>query len=518
MNISRFTFVVIACLSCISLSAKETNVLVLSSTKPLAEVKGVKPLNKTALISLVKKEVARNLRRAGKINIEFEDVYRQKTLDTAIGGNGGIRPYTYKCHSLAQWYFWPEGRKERLANLEGKGKTEQMPGVYAEGVKLVADKVREGSAKPVILLPWKLSKSNGTYPLAEVICRVGKSSGIPVLPKTSASRVEKLCSGTYDKENVFSMKYVDKRNVTYNHTGTSSERGIEGGLRGAAKRCRIDMRKTKPSPEKKIDFNYGRANTIFEKNKQYKVDPKLFDRSYGFPMQDHSKTAEETMLYGIDQRGNDDGTDLGIAWDMIRQKEVPKDIRCIPIRLMWAKLHDASPEIKPLRDRWHMSKYLDTATGNYIYTLLSGRCPIGEKPADADKNAMNDWYGQRIGYETAWRMAHLNDRVPGFAVRPKDKNPDLKSGAITNMEVKFYYPPASDVTVSISLDKEGAGKVEPKTLTFTPENYSTIQKVTVKGNNVDADTPFKVKLETKSEDNVFDKLQDSWSYMAKPSK
>ena len=48
----------------------------------------------------------------------------------------------------------------------------------------------------------------------------------------------------------------------------------------------------------------------------YKVDPARFDRSYGFPMQDHSRTAAESMLYGIDKRGND-GTDLGIAWDMI---------------------------------------------------------------------------------------------------------------------------------------------------------------------------------------------------------
>jgi len=129
-------------------------------------------------------------------------------------------------------------------------------------------------------------------------------------------------------------------------------------------------------------------------------------------MQDQGKTAAETMLYGIDKRylnGSryDDGTDLGIAYDMIRQGEVESDVRATPVRLMWAKLHDADPTLKPLRDKWHMSRYLDEATGTFMYALLSGRCPVAAQPPARNSDAWRRWLGRKIGYETAMRMAHL---------------------------------------------------------------------------------------------------------------
>jgi len=129
-------------------------------------------------------------------------------------------------------------------------------------------------------------------------------------------------------------------------------------------------------------------------------------------MQDHSKSAATTMLYGIDKRylnGKSylDGTDLGIAYDMIRQGEVASDIRAVPIRLMWAKMHDADPNLKPLGDRWHMSGYLNEATGTYMCTLLLGQCPVGDEPMDKNSNEWKRWLGRKIGCETAMRMAHL---------------------------------------------------------------------------------------------------------------
>ena len=74
-----------------------------------------------------------------------------------------------------------------------------------------------------------------------------------------------------------------------------------------------------------------------------------------------------------------------------------KDVRCIPIRLMWAKLRDLNPELTPYGDRWHMSKYLDTASGTFIYTLLSGRCPVDDKPTSGNQDALNHWLAQRVG-------------------------------------------------------------------------------------------------------------------------
>jgi len=216
------------------------------------------------------------------------------------------------------------------------------------------------------------------------------------------------------------MKYVTGNSITYNHTGTSSERGIEGALTAAIKRCKVSCRKVKIADipgGAKVDFNYGRANSMFEAHKKYKVAPDKFGRAYGFPMQDCGKTAAETMLYGIDKRffggkRYDDGTDLCIAYDMIRQGEVASDIRAVPIRLMWAKLHDANPKLKPLRDKWHMSRSLDEATGTFMYTLLSGRCPVGNEPSPRGSEPWNRWLGRRIGYQTAIRMSHLSLTPP----------------------------------------------------------------------------------------------------------
>jgi hypothetical protein len=240
-----------------------------------------------------------------------------------------------------------------------------------------------------------------------------------------ANKTKVQYTGPFDSKkaaNPFTMKYVTSKSITYNHTGSSSERGIQGALEAAMKRCKVSCKKVGigdvSRAKAKIDFNYGRANSIFEPQKKYKVAPKLFARSYGFPMQDHGNTAPVTMLYGIDKRyiggrRYDDGTDLGIAYDMIRQGEVASDIRAVPIRLMWAKLHDANPKLSPMRDKWHMSRYLDEATGTFMYTLLSGRRPLAARPTAKTADATSRWLGRKIGYETAVRMSHLTLTPPG---------------------------------------------------------------------------------------------------------
>lgn len=463
------------------------NVLVIGSTHVYCEgEKGgagsQRAFNAGAVAEHLGQILGKDPETKGAADVVFEDVFRKKTISTAIGGGTKMMTMEYRCFSLAQYYFWPEGRDERLANMSGKGKTKwdyvvivgdpyilaNMPGVYAEGVNLIADAVRKGGAKPILLMPWPQGGSaDAVAHFGEVVCRVGQGVKVPVAPAgyawSTLARKDKsdqhptpggayvaaACvyseifgraapdarpgaqamsahalktvkggkskaqlAGPFEFKNPYAMKYVTKKSITFNHTGSSSENGIQGALQAAIKRCGVSCRKVKPDGGAKVDFNYGRGNTIFEDHKEYKVAPKLFDRSYGFPMQDHSKTAAETMLYGIDKRYRDgrryeDGTDLGIAYDMIRQGEVASDIRAVPIRLMWAKLRDANPKLKPLRDRWHMSRYLDEATGTFMYTLLSGRRPVGDEPSPKGNDAWNRWLGRKIGYETAMRMAHL---------------------------------------------------------------------------------------------------------------
>jgi len=505
----------------------ETNVLLVASTQPFGEVDGVPEYSEDRLVRLARFMIGRELEIRDRINVTFEQVYRQKEMDVAVGGGGTAWPNVFACHSLAQWFFWPEGRDARLANLTGRGETrfdyvvlvgdpyliKNMPGVFAEGVNLIADKARAGGVKTALLIPWGTRLTREIRPMNEVVCRVARGADLAVIPETIARRAAGDCEGVFKSENPFTMKYVDKRKVTYHHTGTSSERGIENGLRRAARACHVDINRSKPADGVKIDFNYGRANNTFEPNKRYKVQPEHYHRSYGFPMQDHSKTAAESMLLGIDRR-KDDGTDLGIALNMIKENQVRHDVRCIPIRLMWAKMRDIDPDMTPLRDRWHMSNHLDSASGAFMYTLLSGRCPINDKPDAGDTDAMRHWIGQKVGYETAWRMNHLSARVPGFQVRPDSKATDLKADSSSELQARFHYPPTSDVTVTVAVDDPSAATVSPTALTFTPENYGTAQTVTVTGKAVPEKTPLRVSFTTESEDDVYNALSDGWSYTA----
>jgi|SaaInlStandDraft_1057018.scaffolds.fasta_scaffold06920_3 hypothetical protein len=511
--------------------ASTTQVLVIASSTPFDEVSGVKGVEGETLLREVKKYLSKDLKMRGKMKLSRKDIYATKKLDTAYGGKGGLVDTTYHCHSLAQWYFWPEGREERMADLKGEGKTKwdvvvlvgdpyvikNMPGVYAEGVQLLTDAIRLSKAKPVLFMSWGSSSSKLVSSLGEVVCRVAEGADVVALPQKVVKANARKIKGPYEGNNPFAMKHEFNREILYNHTGSSSERGIEKALHKVFQRCVVSGRKTNQK-EGSVDFNYGRANSNFEPNKQYKVNPKLYGRSYGFPMQDHSKSADVSMLFGLDKRmfgGSryEDGTDLGIAWDMIRQEEVEKDIRCLPIRLLWAKIKEAVPEQKPFGDRWHMNKILDDATATFLYTLQSGRCAVGEEPADKKGDAFLSWTAQRIGYETAWTMSQLTARAPGLTVRPEKGSQSLASGSSTDLKVRFQYVPNEDVVVQIKAPK--GTKVYPESLTFTKANYSEAQSVSFSVGDQKPKSKLALAFVTSSEDAVYDQLKDEWVYAVK---
>ena len=447
---------------------------------------------------------------------------------------------------------------------------ENLPGAYAEGVNMIAAEVAEGTARPLLLSQWPHGDTAYSADhFDEVAYRVGTSQGVPVIPggfawdtlaeKDTATEhptpngaylaAAAIYSQIHDRSasesgyerddaiadhalaavrtrrdavpyegeftfiSPFSMSAVKKRRVTFNQTGSSSEGGIQQALIAAMNRSMVDHTRYGAPPwddgVAPVDFNYGRGNSWFEANKRYKVDTALYDRSFGFPMQDQNATAATTMLYGIDKRyGYEDGTDLGIAFDMIREGELPSNARAIPIRLMWAKIHQAEPTLSPLRDAWHMSRVLDDASGTFMYTLISGRCPVDDEPADTESAAWDRWLGRKIGYETAWRMASLQARAPGFQVLPSSRKPEETS----EFTVRFMYPPEKDVTVAVTVDQPSAVGVSPARLVFTPENHAAPQTVTVTGYvGADPDIEFNVSFDTTSEDAVFDALNDSWT-------
>ncbi|WP_339627333.1 hypothetical protein [uncultured Maribacter sp.] len=349
----------------------------------------------------------------------------------------------------------------------------KIPGFYALGVNKIASTVAEGNAKPLLLMLWPKDEQNTasitdfeefTYRTAE-----GGITNIEVIPAglaweglpselkdtetahptangayvTAASIYAQLYgqnpsgsrytyndaladqafqtvnaaktathyAGEFNYNSPFQGGNVTASIIRYNHTGTSSENGIIGGLSWVIAKDEDTQLERDGAP--KVHFNLGRANTNFEASKRYKVDAGLFDYSIGFPMQDNSSTGNTTMLYGIDKRGSEseNGTDLGVALYMIRENELPT-ARALPIRLLYAQMKGLNIADSAYRDSWHISRDLDRASGAYIYTLLTGTCALGTEPTDTSSEAWRSWSAHKLGYETAWTLMTLEGRVP----------------------------------------------------------------------------------------------------------
>ncbi len=343
-------------------------------------------------------------------------------------------------------------------------------------------------------------------------------------------------TGTYTSFNPFQMKYLGKRVVNYRQTGTSTERGLYEALYRLDDVQRITFGTAGYSgvPGTRWDFNYGRGNDWWENEKDYEVNSTIHDWVFGFPMHHYSTTsAPTTMPYGIDKHycngytstewiynDYEDGTDLGIPYNMIRpgtrEPDMPESVRAIPIRLMWQKMCEVSPGFNPLGDSTHMHPYLNDASAAFMYTLLSGRCPVVAEPTPqgSANPAWMQWLGHKIGYETAWQMSHLTTRAPGFRVLPSATaattiTPTTKE----TMTVEFTNPPQSNVTVNVSISNANAAIVGSNQLVFTPQNYNIPQSVSVAGiPGSAASEAFNVVYTTVSTDEIYNGLSDTWDY------
>ncbi|MCF2873352.1 MULTISPECIES: hypothetical protein [unclassified Tenacibaculum] len=339
----------------------------------------------------------------------------------------------------------------------------KLPGYYSLGVHKIAQKVAEGGAKPLLLMQWSKDETltASINHFSEYTYRTADGSSIETIPaglswknlpssKKDKATTHPTPNGAYlaaaaiythilDK-NATTSKYeydnsiadivlktkneeknkehysgnptfispfmncdISDNVLNYNHTGTSSENGILNGLKWVFNKSSRTLVKNGTPP---INFNYGRANTNFEPNKRYKIDPTKFDFSFGFPMQDNGNHGNTSMLYGLDKRYNEtnNSTDLGTALYMVRKSELP-NARAIPIRTLYAQLKEAIPSQSAYSDNWHMHGNLDKATAAYMYTMLTGNCVLGSEPTDKNSNNWKEWMSQKIGHETAYRLA-----------------------------------------------------------------------------------------------------------------
>lgn len=127
------------------------------------------------------------------INVVAEDIYRTQTVLTGIAYDWTGINVNHFCHSLLQYYFWPEDRTARIDNLKGEDGTDwdyvvmaadphmisSIPGFYSLGVNKIAYKVAEGNGKPLLLMPWtKNSADIGHF--EEFTYRTADGAQVPV--------------------------------------------------------------------------------------------------------------------------------------------------------------------------------------------------------------------------------------------------------------------------------------------------------------------------------------------------
>ena len=127
------------------------------------------------------------------LNVVAEDIYRTKTVLTGIAYDWTGTNVNHYCHSLVQYYFWPENRTSRIDNLKGEDGTDwdyvvigadpeiisSIPGFYSLGVNKIARKVVEGGGKPLLLMPWTKSLSDIGH-FEEFTYRTADSAQVPV--------------------------------------------------------------------------------------------------------------------------------------------------------------------------------------------------------------------------------------------------------------------------------------------------------------------------------------------------
>ena len=100
-------------------------------------------------------------------NVVYEEISKAKNISTGIASSY-LWNVNHYCHSLAQYYYWPDKRAERLSNLRGNEGFDwdyvvigsdpvilkTMPGYYSFGVNKIVSAIYEGGAVPLLLMQW----------------------------------------------------------------------------------------------------------------------------------------------------------------------------------------------------------------------------------------------------------------------------------------------------------------------------------------------------------------------------
>ena len=94
------------------------NILVLGTSASISGQKGFSPdLIATELSSIFDGDP--NI--TGKVSVVSEDIFTSQGVTFGLGQGGDEYTTNHYRHSLVQYYYWPEGSEDRMANLSGDG-------------------------------------------------------------------------------------------------------------------------------------------------------------------------------------------------------------------------------------------------------------------------------------------------------------------------------------------------------------------------------------------------------------
>jgi hypothetical protein len=126
------------------------------------------------------------------INVVSEDIYRTKTVSTGIAGQFTANR-DYYCHSLTQYYYWPDNRTARINNLTGNNGTDwdyvvinadpyiisTMPGYFSLGVNKIGSVIHSGGAVPLLMMEWAKDSTFINH-FEEFAYRTAEGATVPV--------------------------------------------------------------------------------------------------------------------------------------------------------------------------------------------------------------------------------------------------------------------------------------------------------------------------------------------------
>ena len=532
----------------------DVNILIIGSTKDSSEHRSIKGDSKAFSPELIKDELQKILEgvELGKVNITLLDRYQ-------------TQPGKY-AYNLISWFHWPYPAdvetNERWPNLQGKKSTkwdyvvligdpytiEKMPGLYTHGVAKVAEQVAKGSAETILLMNWPAKSSKSTIDhYREVIYRTGRSGGFKVAPAAMAWEAAGKPSGESHPNK--SGAYIAAASIysrIWNKSAKASTYSYSSKLADTVDKI-VKLNVGKPQYKGKFNFQspfkmfnnqsrivapiksgggsstevdfigrtgdaVKRAGALTGKGARYTIgrytgrNPKggkdfrnRGGNAFGYLYHVEGNNIDKTI-------SNITGWEMFLANNMITELS---DFRLIPRRILLGSLLQFDPKMK-IVGGGHVYGSQATSVGTYIYTIISGRCPMDPKPNEITAQ----WHAQKTGYEMAWQVANCQTRAPGFKIMPSTNTKHTLDYKITeDMKVQFLFKPKSAVSVTINSDKPSLVVISSQSLTFTPDNYNIPQTLSLKAaSSAKAGSEINIKFNTVSEDEVYNELNDSWRY------